>query len=184
MAGEPLDYPSPELRDHVVLLRPWSMDDLACVRAAGRDPQLREGTSVPEEDSDTASEAFIVRQWGRAESGQGRSMVIVELARSQAVGQVWLGSGARGGVVDLGYWLIPSARGRGLASRAVALATQWALTTGGAARVEAWVVPENAASHRLLERAGFTREGVLRSFLEFETRRSDAVVYSRLPHDP
>jgi ribosomal-protein-alanine N-acetyltransferase len=53
----------------------------------------------------------------------------------------------------------------------------------GHARVEAWVEPENVASQSLLTAAGFTREGVLRSFLAYPTRRADAVVFSRIAHD-
>jgi len=49
--------------------------------------------------------------------------------------------------------------------------------------VEAWVEPCNAASLRVLTRAGFVREGVLRSFLHVGGRRSDAVVYSRVADD-
>jgi len=51
------------------------------------------------------------------------------------------------------------------------------------ARVEAWVEPDNAASLRVLGAAGFTREGVLRSFLSYQRRRADAVVFSRIAED-
>jgi RimJ/RimL family protein N-acetyltransferase len=53
----------------------------------------------------------------------------------------------------------------------------------GLARVEALVEPDNFASRRLLERVGFRREGHLRSYLVFDTRRADAVIYSLLPGD-
>lgn len=43
--------------------------------------------------------------------------------------------------------------------------------------------PDNIASHRTLEAAGFQREGVLRDFLALGDRRADAVVFSRLARD-
>src|SRR5437763_1666850 len=84
---------------------------------------------------------------------------------------------------EIGYWLIERARGRGLGSRAVALVARWAVTEAGLARVEALVEPENIASQRVLEKAGFRREGHLRSYLVFERRRADAYIYSLLPND-
>jgi RimJ/RimL family protein N-acetyltransferase len=89
----------------------------------------------------------------------------------------------RPGSVEIGYWLIPRARGRGLGSRAVGLLARWAVTEAPLARVEALVVPDNIASQRVLEKAGFRREGHLRSYLVFERRRADALIYSLLPSD-
>jgi len=44
-------------------------------------------------------------------------------------------------------------------------------------------VPDNIASQRVLEKAGFRREGLLRSYFEFERQRADAPIYSLLPSD-
>ena len=87
-------------------------------------------------------------------------------------------------VAGIGYWVVPNARGRGLAARAVALLAQWALAEAGIARVEAWADSANVTCQRVLAAAGFTREGVLRSFLSFAGRRADAVVFSRIADDP
>ncbi len=87
------------------------------------------------------------------------------------------------GTVEIGYWLIPRARGRGFGSRAVGLLARWAVSEAPLARVEALVVPDNIASQRVLEKAGFRREGHLRSYLVFERQRADALIYSLLPSD-
>ena len=89
----------------------------------------------------------------------------------------------RPGVAETGYWVIPRARGRGLAARAVRLVSGWALGDAGLARVQALVEPENEASQRVLRAAGFQSEGVLRSFLDTGGRRADAVVFSRITLD-
>ena len=91
--------------------------------------------------------------------------------------------GPQAGAVGLGYWVSPGARGRGLASHAVRVLAEWALRVAGIPRVEALVEPANAASRRVVERAGFQREGYLRSYLSFEDRRADALVYSLLRGD-
>jgi RimJ/RimL family protein N-acetyltransferase len=87
------------------------------------------------------------------------------------------------GTVEIGYWLIPRARGRGFGSRAVGLLARWAVTEALVARVEALVVRDNIASQRVLEKGGFRHEGHLRSYLVFERQRRDALIYSLLPGD-
>jgi RimJ/RimL family protein N-acetyltransferase len=57
------------------------------------------------------------------------------------------------------------------------------VTAAPVARVEALVVRDNIASQRVLEKAGFRREGHLRSYLVFERQRRDALISSLLPGD-
>ena len=84
--------------------------------------------------------------------------------------------------VELGYWLFPEARGRGIATRVVRAVADEAFANG-IARLEAVARPENSASIRVLERAGFRREGTLRSLLPHGDGRADAQIYSLLPDD-
>jgi ribosomal-protein-alanine N-acetyltransferase len=49
---------------------------------------------------------------------------------------------------------------------------------GGLARLEAYVIPDNIPSQRMLEKSGFRREGLLRSYLSYDGRRFDALLYS------
>lgn len=176
-----LAYPSPALSDGEVGLRPWEDGDADCVRAASADRQIWRGTTVPKTSGQPEALAFIARQRSRLPTGEGISLAIVE--HGTAVGLVHLGPRPQPSVLGLGYWLMPQARGRGLASRAVRLATVWAMQTLGARRVEAWVEPTNAASATLLERLGFEREGRLRSFLVLGGERTDVFVYSRIAVD-
>jgi RimJ/RimL family protein N-acetyltransferase len=84
------------------------------------------------------------------------------------------------GVIEVGYWLFPEARGRGLATRAVRVVTREAFASG-LERIEANVRIGNDASVRVLERAGFTREGVKRRLLRHGDGRVDATLFSLLP---
>jgi RimJ/RimL family protein N-acetyltransferase len=83
-------------------------------------------------------------------------------------------------VIEVGYWLFPEARGRGLATRAVRAVAREAFASGFS-RIEANVRIGNDASVRVLERAGFSREGVKRSLLRHGGGRADATFFSLLP---
>lgn len=83
------------------------------------------------------------------------------------------------GVIEVGYWLFPETRGRGLATRAVRAVA----FAGGLWRIEANVRIGNQASERVLERAGFTREGIKRRLLRHDGERVDATSFSLLADD-
>ncbi len=178
----PLAYPDPPLTDGVVVLRRWARDDLGCVEEASQDPDIPKGTTVPATFTPAEGLAWIERQWSRHDEGTGLSQAIADAASNEALGAAVL-MARQSGTVEIGYWLIPRARGRGFGSRAVGLLARWAVTEAPLARVEALVVPDNIASQRVLEKAGFRREGHLRSYLVFERQRADALIYSLLPSD-
>jgi RimJ/RimL family protein N-acetyltransferase len=79
--------------------------------------------------------------------------------------------------VELGYWLFVDARGRGVATRAVRALVEHA-HANGVVRVEAHVRLGNKASERVLERAGFQREGVKRRLLRHGGVRVDATLFA------
>ena len=156
------------------------MDDLECIAEAGQDPRIPAGTTVPAEFSASAGRAFIERQLSRLDNGEGISLAIEANESGRAVGLVVMMLRPQPGVIGIGYWVIPSARNRGSATAAATVASTWAITDGGFARIEAWVDPDNTASQLVLSAAGFEKEGRLRSFLTTGPRRSDAFVYSRV----
>jgi ribosomal-protein-alanine N-acetyltransferase len=177
-----LAYPDPPLTDNVVVLRRWARGDLCCVEEATQDPDIPKGTTLPATFTAAEGLAWIERQWSRRDGGTGLSQAIADAASNEALGAGVL-MARKPGTVEIGYWLIPRARGRGFGSRAVGLLARWAVTEAALARVEALVVPDDIASQRVLEKAGFQREGHLRSYLVFERQRADALIYSLLPSD-
>jgi RimJ/RimL family protein N-acetyltransferase len=85
--------------------------------------------------------------------------------------------------VEVGYWLFVEARGRGVATRSVQAMAEHAFANG-IYRVEAHVRVGNEASERVLERAGFAREGVKRRYLRRQDdTRHDATLFARLADD-
>jgi [ribosomal protein S5]-alanine N-acetyltransferase len=172
-----------ELSDGQVLLRTWSQDDLGCIEAASLDPVIPGGTTVPSVFSEEAGHAFVARQWGRSTSGEGLSLAITEAGTGVAVGLIVLLHRQQPGVVGVGYWMLASSRRRGFTRRALSLLSPWSLGLPAVTRLEALVEPWNNGSVRVLEGAGFRLEGLLRAYLDLDTGRADALLYSRLGDD-
>ena len=185
---DPIDRPAaipepPELSDGQVLLRAWTYYDLPCIEEAIRDQGIPAGTSVPSPFSHEAGLAFIERQWQLSVSGEGLSLAIAEVAADTAIGSVCLLQRQEPGVVGVSYWTVGSRRRQDLARRGLILLSRWALSLPAVARLEALAQPDNAGSVRVLEAAGFRREGLLRSYLALTTTRADALLFSMIPAD-
>ena len=105
-------------------------------------------------------------------------LVIADRATDAYLGETMLALSEHS-VGEVGCCLVPAARGRGIATEALRLLTDWAFATLGLGRVQVFVAPENAAALGLAERAGFRREGVLRSYWEVDGARLDVVVLAR-----
>jgi RimJ/RimL family protein N-acetyltransferase len=88
-----------------------------------------------------------------------------------------------GSELELGYLVVAAARGRGVATWIVGELTRWAFDQVGALRATLIIDAENVPSQRVAERCGYTREGVLRSCHLKGGRRTDQMIYSRLPSD-
>lgn len=79
---------------------------------------------------------------------------------------------------EVGYWLGEEFWGRGIATAALKAATPYALQTYKLNRIHALPFSENAASIRVLEKAGYRREGVLQRSAFKNGRFQDQVIYA------
>jgi RimJ/RimL family protein N-acetyltransferase len=167
-----------ELREAELLLRPPTDADVPAIVAACQDPELSRfipGFPSPYREGDA-------RAWlaSRRDVDAARTFLIVDQGNGELYGAIEVRLGETG---SIGYWIAKDARGRGIASRATRLLARWAVTEGGVQRLELTTHPENVASQRVAEKAGFTREGVLRSHTKFAEGRRDSVMFSLLPGD-
>jgi RimJ/RimL family protein N-acetyltransferase len=80
--------------------------------------------------------------------------------------------------------IVPAARGRGLAPKALSLAIDHAFEKRGARRVFADVDPENGASIRVFEKLGFQREGIARANWKTHIGVRDSLILSLIESDP
>ncbi len=147
------------------------MTEVAC-----QDPEIQRWTTVPSAYTrdDAVQHVTVVARAAWAEGGA--VFAVVETATGLLAGSIGA-HGLRDGIAHVGYWAAPTARRRGLTGDALRTLTRWFLGAGGAARVELVVEPDNTASVRVAEAAGFTREGLLRGRMVLRGRRTDVIRY-------
>jgi RimJ/RimL family protein N-acetyltransferase len=85
---------------------------------------------------------------------------------------------------EIGYWLGESLWGRGIMSAAVNAVTEYAFSALGLTRVYAVPYAHNAASMRVLEKAGFAREGRMRRSAIKDGVVLDQLLFARTDLDP
>ena len=176
----PLTVPSGGIRGDGLLLRLPELEDLPAVARAMADPTIRVPGNLPELD-ERALGGFLAVLPDVMASGRLMPLMIVDEPTGETLGGGTLHHlSAETGTVEVGYWLFHESRGRGVATRVARLLAVHAFSLG-VERVEARVDVGNDASERVLERAGFTREGVLRSCGRVDGSRSDRTIWSLLP---
>ena len=167
-----------------VLLRPWREDDAEATLRALRDPDVRLWNGAGEPTRETVTRFLRSRaDWS---DGDHASWAVVDPTTGELLGSVSLHSIDREQAdAEIGYWTVPAARGRGVAALAVDAVCRWAFATLPVERIELCHAVENAASGRVAEKAGFTREGRLRrSYRYGDGAKHDELLWSRLADDP
>ncbi|MGG7463149.1 MULTISPECIES: GNAT family N-acetyltransferase [unclassified Plantibacter] len=101
---------------------------------------------------------------------------------TSVVGRFTLGSISRGPFqsAGLGYWVVESHAGRGLASATVQAIVADARDRLGLHRIEAGTLPDNAGSQRVLAKAGFERIGYAPRYLSINGTWQDHVLFQRI----
>ena len=176
--------PDPPLTDGLVTLRPWGEEgDVEALVDACNDRAIAEFLDIiPQPYTKTDALAYIAStREGWASGTTSNFAVVTHGPPIGSIGARWLPEPEDG--VEVGYWVAAQARGQGLCTRALRLVSGWLLKEHGVMRIQLRADEENAASKKVAENAGFTREGVLRSsrYNARLGRRVDFVMYSLLP---
>jgi RimJ/RimL family protein N-acetyltransferase len=179
--------PDPPLSDGVVTLRPWGEPgDVEAITAACNDRAIAEFLDqIPSPYTERDARAYIESsQFGWRQGTMTNFAIVSAGAAVGSIGVRWL-EGLEAGTAEVGYWMAPEARGRGVCTRALRLVSRWVLADAGASRLQLRADEENVASNKVAQNAGFTREGVLRSsrYNARLSRRVDFVMYSLLPNE-
>ena len=160
-----------ELRDRKLVIGEWVESDAPAVHAACQDREIQRWIPVlprpytldHAREFVNAGEGFAIRENGVLVG----SIALRVIAHNTA---------------SVGYWCAPKARGRGIMTRALRRLCRYALDDLAVDRIEMTADRDNIASHRVAEKAGFQREGVMRSkFAHPDGHRIDAVMFSLLP---
>ncbi|GGO02299.1 GNAT family N-acetyltransferase [Micromonospora parathelypteridis] len=177
------DLPDGILTDQVVALRRLAPDDAEVMYELHSRPEVVANQAPPVPPTREA----IERRCRTAEStwltGEIARLLITDMATGEPAGSCGLSyTEVSSGEGSIGYALLPAWRGRGYATRAVRLLAGWAFGPAGIARLTAGTVPENTASHRVLERVGFQREALQRGRLPgLAGTRLDDLTFALLP---
>lgn len=157
------------------MLRPWREADAPAVYAACQDPEIQRWIPlVPRPYTRDDAHAFVTTGHG---DGQGFAIV----RDDELLGSIALHPKGHD-TAAVGYWCAAHARRHGIATRALRRLCRHAFDDRGLERLELVADPENFASHRVAAKAGFRREGLLRSHLSHpEGHRRDSVLFSLLP---
>jgi RimJ/RimL family protein N-acetyltransferase len=189
-SGEPIerllpDLPGGGLTDGVVTLRPLGLDDVTFVTELHAVPDII-ATSVPPVPRDAAD---IRRRCERAQAhwlnGDRADLVVLDAATGTPAGDIGLFySEPPLGQAMIGYSMSPAWRGRGYVTRAVELLSLWTFAETSIARLIAGTLPDNLGSQRVLTKAGYKREGYMRSRLPGPNgSRVDDVQFALLAED-
>lgn len=183
-AARSLSWPTRPVACGPVVLREFSAADLLTVQELSTDPYVPLIGSLPPNASRQQALDYIDRQRGRLAEGAGFSFAIAEAGTGRGVGGIglWLAD-LEQGRATAGYFVVQSARGRGVAAAALTALTSFAWTIRELHRIELYIEPWNAGSVKTAERAGFEREGLLRSHQEIGGRRRDMLLYATIRED-
>jgi RimJ/RimL family protein N-acetyltransferase len=147
------------------------------------DPDVKRFTRLPVPAPPGFPRTWLGRYEQGRRDGSSEAFAIVDDADEFLGCAMAFGIEADEGTAELGYVVAPSARGRGVATEALRLLTDWGFTERGLLRIELLISVDNLASIRVAERAGYVKEGVLRSLYVKDGRREDHELWSCLPGD-
>lgn len=167
----------PTLIDGELCLRPWRADDAPTLARIANDERVSRGLRDRFPFPYTLDDAKAFLETCVALDGEWRFAVIADDALIGGLG-VRRGVDIYARAAELGYWLAPSHWGRGLMARAVRLAVPEAMRAFGLYRVHASVFANNPASMRVLEKAGFAREGTQACAVVKRGELLDTVTYA------
>jgi RimJ/RimL family protein N-acetyltransferase len=165
-----------------LVLRPWEDSDAAAFLAAYQDPRIQQWHTRQPRSEDQVREWFAqYRQAWTQETG-------VSWAVTRDGGEV-LGRMALGGLnledgdAGCAYWVLPAARGAGVASRALTAMSDWALGEAGFHRLHLDHSTRNDGSCRVAVKSGFLLEGTKRSAAVHSDGRHDMHLHARIRGD-
>jgi RimJ/RimL family protein N-acetyltransferase len=157
--------PQLPLRVGDLIIRPTLSADEAGVAQAGRDPDIRRMPWFGAAFVDAWAKPWIER--AEAEWRAGRHFVFSILAADETYLGAVVISAPSAEAVEVSYWVLPEARNRGVASRAVGAVLTWARPAFPKARIWAKTAADNVRSQMVLRKYGFE-----------ETERAEVVVFT------
>jgi RimJ/RimL family protein N-acetyltransferase len=172
--------PQPEISANEITLRPWLASDRPSVTAAFADPAIQRWHCRSMTDQEAAD---WIDSWpGRWRDETDAAWAVLDVGT--VVGQVGLRRvNLVEGLAAVSYWVLPAARGRRIAPRALGALTEWSFRTLKLHRLELSHSTANAASCQVARHAGFVAEGTKRGAARHADGWHDMHLHARLSTD-
>ncbi|MDI2131435.1 GNAT family N-acetyltransferase [Yinghuangia seranimata] len=145
-------------------LRPWTERDVDAARVALTDPEImRWRAPRPPGEQHPGPEEWLTRRIGFWAEGIHACFIVMDAVSGEVLGDVSVQHIDRTcHTAEIGYWVMPKARGAGVATEAAKIASRWAFGALGLHRLTLVHAVGNPGSCRVAQRAGFALEGVMR----------------------
>jgi RimJ/RimL family protein N-acetyltransferase len=172
----------PVLRGEGLVLRAWRESDWPALVLAYGDPAIQRWHVRTLDEREA-------REWAIGRAQRWRNRAAVDWAITDETDCVLGRLGIprfefEKGLGAVAYWVLPDARGRGVAPRALSVLCEWAFERQGMHRLELDHSVDNEPSCRVAGRAGFALEGVKRAELWHLDGWHDMHLHARLAGDP
>ncbi len=171
----------PELVCDELTLRPWRQTDVAALICAYSQPDIHRWHAQSLDEPE--ARAWVASRSQRWRHERGADWAVAD--RGGVLGRVGFtrlqlpeGSG------EVVYWVLPQARGRRVAARALGAISEWAFAQIGFHRLELTHATANLASCRVARTAGYELEGTMRAQALHADGWHDMHLHARLAGDP
>ena len=159
----------PTLSSEEITLRPVRPSDAQDIFKGAQDPEVSKFTSLPANYTLDMAIAFSGDRSNYRLINKFELIFLIEYKDSSVkkfAGVISLHSiDIPNHRAEIGYWLAKDARGKGIGTKAAEIITEYGLMTLGFRRIEALVNDQNGASKRLLLKAGYEYEGLMKKYL-------------------
>jgi ribosomal-protein-alanine N-acetyltransferase len=175
----------PVLWTNRLVLRAPAPNDAEPFRALLSIPDVTRYSNWPDAPSKAQSERYMRWMAKVHATGKGCAWIIEDRETSAFIGAIrfntidkkWRGA-------EIGYESDPVAWGKGLMTEAASAVAAWGHEALKLNRIEAWTLPGNGASDRVLEKVGFKYEGTQRQKAWFKGAYHDFRLFGRIAGDP
>ncbi|GIM92248.1 GNAT family N-acetyltransferase [Paractinoplanes toevensis] len=173
--------PQPVLTGDGLVLRPWEDGDAEVFLAAYRDPAVRRWHPRQPGSAENVLAWFARYRQDWADE-QGGHWAITR--GPQVLGRIAMrGFNLDDGLAGCAYWVLPEARGAGVAPAALRMLSEWGFGVAGFHRLHLAHSTRNPASCRVATKAGFVLEGTMRSEAVHADGRHDMHLHARIRTD-
>jgi RimJ/RimL family protein N-acetyltransferase len=163
-------------------LEPWQAEEFLAHMERARetvDPWI----PWAERSTDLESATATLQRYADKAAADRARLYGIWLAGTLVGGTMFVSFDAAFGNCEVGCWLEPAGRGRGLVTRSVTRLIDWAIDVRGMYRIEWRCRPDNIASANVARRLGMRLDGVLRGEFPHHGVRHDTQVWSLIAPD-